>query len=122
MPVVAIFGLFLILISLLMLVRPDLWEKLALWYIRQPFMHPVEILLCLGVGVLFVVTAGGSRFPTVLSVFGYLLAAVGVGLTLIGPSRHRRFGLWSMEKSSGLFRPMAPFSLAFGVFLVYAAL
>ncbi len=120
--VIVIYGLLIIAISLVMVAKPDLWVAMTVRYCRLPYMHPVEILVCLGFGLSFVFYAGQSEFPAMFKFFGYVLVAVGLGLILTPPSYHRRFGIWSVEKIGRYFRPAGLFSLIFGAFLVYAAL
>ncbi len=118
---IAIYGLLIISISLVMIVKPDLWVDMAVRYCRLPYMHPLEILICLGFGLPFIFYADRSEFPTTFKIFGYLLVAVGLGLMLTPPSYHRRFGIWSVQKFKRFFRPAGLVSLVFGAFLVYAA-
>lgn len=118
---VVLFGLGMVGISLAMWARPDATASRMLRFIRMPFMHPIEILTRVGFGVLFILGAGPSRFPVVLRAFGYLLVAVGLALLFTPPSLHRRFGVWSVERFSRRFRLAAVPSLAFGAFLIYAA-
>ncbi len=118
---ILIFGVLIMAISVFMIAKPDQWVDLAMRYCRLPYMHPLEILICLGFGVPFILNGGRSAFPMALTVFGYVLTAVGVGLMFTPPSYHRRFGLWSLQKMRRLFRPAGVFSLLLGAFLVYAA-
>lgn len=122
MYVIVIYGLLIISISLVMIAKPDSWVEMAVRYCRLPYMHPVEILICIGFGLSFIFYAGQSEFPTLFKFFGYVLVAVGLGLIFTPPSYHRRFGIWSTEKIGRQFRPAGLFSLIFGAFLVYAAL
>ena len=105
-----------------MIVRPEAWVDKAVHYCRQRYMHPLEILICVGFGVPFIIYSEASRLPATLTWFGYLLVGVGVGLVFVPPSFHRRFGIWSIQKIGGHFRPAGVFSLVFGGLLLYAVL
>ncbi len=118
---ILVYGLLIIAVSLFMIVKPDRWVELATRYCEFRYMHPIEIAIAVGFGLPFIVFAGESAFPTFFKVFGYVLVAVGIGLMLTPPSIHRRFGIWSLKKMERLFRPAGVVSLAFGAFLVYAA-
>lgn len=122
MYIIATYGVLIVILSALMVARPALWVDMAVRYIRLPYMHPLEIAICVGFGLPFVLYAGDSAYPGLFSAFGYLLLAVGVGLMLTPPSVHRRFGVWSLETTGKYFRPLGVLSLAAGGFLVYAAL
>ena len=119
---IVIFGAVMVAISLVMVATPETWARAVLRFTRMPYMHPFEIGTRLGFGFLFVTYADQSRFPTFIRLFGYLLLAIGLGLLLTPPSYHRRFGVWSVEKFSKYFRFAGLASLAFGMFLIYAAI
>ncbi len=119
---IGLFGLGMIGISLWLVARPDAAAEAVRRFVRLRYFHPFEIVTRLGFGVLFVLYADQSRFPTVISVFGYLLVAVGLALVVTPPSYHRRFGLWSVDKFSKYFRVAGLGSLAFGILLVYAVI
>lgn len=122
MAAVALYGLLITALSVWMVARPGRVAELGLRYCRWRWMHPVEILLCIGFGAAFVFAAERSGLPAVLRVFGYLLLAVGGGLVLTPPSLHRRFGIWSIEKTGRFLRLAGVGSLGFGIFLLYVAL
>ena len=116
---IAAFGLLMIAISLLMIVRPETWVDKGVRYCRLRYMHPLEILIRIGFGVLFIIYAESSRYPTALTGFGYLLVGVGIGLVFVPPSLHRRFGIWSIQKIGRRFRTAGVFSLVLGGLLLY---
>ncbi len=122
MYIIATYGVLIVLLSVLMVAKPDLWVDMALRYIRLPYMHPLEIAICIGFGLPFILYAEDSGFPITFKAFGYMLVAVGAGLMLTPPSVHRRFGVWSVEKTGKYFRPLGVLSLLGGAFLVYVAL
>ncbi len=119
---IVLFGVGMAAISVVMVARPEAWAQAVLRFTRMPYMHPFEIVTRIGFGALFVTYADHSKFPTFIGVFGYLLLAVGLGLLVTPPSYHRRFGVWSVEKFSKYFRVAGLASLAFGIFLIYAAI
>lgn len=122
MCIVALFGILLVLVGLVMVAKPDLWVKAATAYCRKPYMHPVEIAICIGFGASFVLYAGLSPYPALFKVLGYMLVIVGIGLLFVLPSYHQRYGIWSVEKTAPYSRLMGIVSLAFGALLLYVAL
>ncbi len=118
---IAFFGALMIAMSVVMVVNPAFGGRAIVRFTRMPYMHPFEILTRIGFGLLFVANADQTQFPTTITVVGYLLLAVGAGLLLTPPSYHKRFAIWSVEKFERTFRPAGLVSLAFGIFLVYAA-
>ena len=73
-------------------------------------------------GGIFVYYADDTASPLVMQIFGWLMMAVGVGLIILAPARHRAFALWSAAKFKKIFRPAGLASLAFGIYLIWAAL
>lgn len=122
MVITAIFGIFLIVVSLFMLIAPHRVARCAVSYCNQWFMHPLEIAICVVSGAAFALFGSNSCFPTPFQWCGYLLLAVGFGLMLTPPSLHRRFGVWSLEKFERFFRPASFLSLVAGVVVVYGSL
>ncbi len=118
---IAINRVLMVAISLVMVAKPDVWGRFIVRFSRMPYMHPLEIFIRAGFGLLFVRYAEDSKFPLTIKIMGYVLLAAGVGLIFLPPSYHRRFGIWAAEKLSRFFRPAGLVSFAFGVFLIYAA-
>ncbi|WP_457654021.1 hypothetical protein [Rhodocaloribacter sp.] len=122
MYIIALFGVLMVLFSAVMVINPEYWSNGIVRFSEKAYFHPVEILSRLGFGVIFIVYSEQTLFPDVMLGIGYLLAAVGSGLLITPPSRHRRFAVWSVRKFKRTFRPAGVISLAFGAFIVYAAL
>ena len=118
---IALFGAIMVVMSLAMVASPEGWGKAIVRFSRMPYMHLFEIITRIGFGLLFVTYADHSKFPTVITFIGYMLLAVGVGLMLTPPSYHRRFAVWCAAKLAKYFRAAGLASLAFGIFLIYAA-
>ncbi|WP_456424661.1 hypothetical protein [Rhodocaloribacter sp.] len=122
MYIIALFGILMVLFSAVMVIAPEYWSSGIVRFSEKAYFHPFEILSRLGFGVIFIVYSEQTLFPDVMLGIGYLLAAVGSGLLITPPSQHKRFAVWSAQKFKRTFRPAGVISLAFGVFIVYAAL
>lgn len=116
---IAVFGLVMVVISLIAVVKPEAWGQMILKFVRFPYFHPFEILIRVVFGTLFVVYADETKFPLTVEIVGFVLLGVAVALSLITPSRHRRVAHWLVEKLSKYFRPAGFVSLTFGAFLIY---
>lgn len=112
----------MILLSLIMIINPVYWSKGIVKFSKKFWFHPFEILSRFAFGLAFVFFAGQTLYPKLMSVIGYGLIAVSVGLLLTPPSKHKKFALWSAEKFKNYFRWFGFVSLVFGAFLIYAAL
>lgn len=108
-------------VSVIMIANPAYWRDAIVRYSQMRNFHMFEILTRLVAGGLFVVYGDHTGSPTVMIVFGYVMVATGVGLMILGPSRHTRFAIWSAAKFQNIFRPAGLASFAFGGFLIYAA-
>ncbi len=59
------FGFLMAVISLVMVAKPDAWVKYALEFTRMPYMHPIEIAIRLGFGLMSLIYAEQTRFPLI---------------------------------------------------------
>jgi hypothetical protein len=120
--VIALFGGLLVLLSAVMVVSPEYWAQAIVKFSELAYFHPFEIVSRLLFGAIFITFADQTLYPTMMSVMGYLLVAVGIGLSLTPPSKHRWFAVWSAQRFKSAFRPAGVLSFFFGLFIVYAAL
>ena len=119
---IAFFGILMILLSAVMVIAPDSWSNGILKFSRMTYFHGFEIVSRLFFGAIFIAFSEQTLYPAVMGAFGYLMMAVGVGLLIAGPSRHKQFADWSAKKFNKTFRPAGIVSTVFGVFIVYGAL
>jgi len=122
MYIIAFFGFLMVVLSLLMIIKPESWANGIVEFSEKPYFHPFEIISRFGFGIIFVLFAGKTLYPKLITIIGYLLLAVSIGLLFTPPAKHRQFALWSAHKFRNKFRLMGFFSLAFGTFLIYAAM
>lgn len=119
---IAFFGLLMIFLSIVMIINPEYWSQSIINFSEKTYFHPFEIISRGLFGVVFVYYSEQTLFPTLMLVFGYMLIAVAVGLSLTPPSKHRLFAVWSADKFKNTFRYAGMGSLLFGAFLVYSAI
>lgn len=122
MYLIALFGVLMMLLSIVMMVNPDYWSRGIVKFSKVAYFHPFEILSRLIFGVVFITFAGQTLYPMLISVVGYILVIVGVGLLFTPPSKHRQFAVWSAQKFRPVFRPAGVVSFAFGIFIIYTSL
>jgi hypothetical protein len=118
---VAAIGLLTVALSMLMIASPAAMSRAILAFGNKPYFHAAEIVVRLVLGAVLVTCASQTLHPRVMATFGYVLVAVGAGLVILGPTRHRAFAVKSATFKS-VFRPAGVASLAFGVFVIYSAL
>lgn len=112
----------MMLLSIMMITSPVYWSNAIVKFSEKRYFHLFEILSRLAFGVMFIMSADQTLYPGLMLGIGYLLLAVGAGLLLIPPSKHKQFAIWSALRFKHMFRPMGVGSLFFGAFLVYATM
>lgn len=122
MYIVAFFGFLLMILSFLMIINPEYWADGIVRFSEKSWFHPFEIISRFVFGLAFVMFAGETLFPKLITAIGYLLILVSFALLFTPPSKHRQFALWSAQKFKNKFRPLGFISLVFGAFLIYTAI
>ena len=122
MYVVAFFGFLMMILSGLMIIKPEYWADGIVKFSEKSWFHPFEIISRFVFGLGFVFFADETLFPKLIMIIGYLLIAVSIGLLFTPPSKHRHFALWSAHRFRNKFRLFGIFSLLFGAFLIYIAI
>ncbi len=115
------FGLLMMYFSIIMIIRPNYWSNGIILFSEKPYFHWFEVISRLFSGILFVYFHKSALYPSLLLAMGYLLIAVGLGLLIVGPAKHRKFAVWSALTFKHIFRPAGACSFIFGVFLIYVS-
>ncbi|MDX1443421.1 MAG: hypothetical protein R3270_06530 [Gammaproteobacteria bacterium] len=93
-------------ISLAMLFRPETYYRVAMRYVQWRWMAPVESASRGALGVLLLFAADTAAYPRVVNGLGWLMLFIGVGLALVPPAQHRRFGVWVVNRIRPWLRPL----------------
>lgn len=114
-------GIGLICVSILMFVSP----KTAIRYLGKGastnFINYLELTLRGIWGIALVLYAGLSKFPEFFQIFGIFVVITTAVLLLIPRKWHAWYAVWCSKKFTALYMKVAsPFSLAFGIFIIYA--
>ena len=86
---------------------------------QKPYFHWFEVISRITAGFIFVFFNKSTLYPQLILSIGCLLIAVGFGLLITGPVKHRKFAVWSAYKFKSTFRPAGVGSFIFGSFLIY---
>ena len=120
--VVALFGITVILLGVLGLVRPSDLMRLVLgaWQSRKGFYFSIGIRVVFGIVLLLV--ASQSRFPDAFRVLGIISLVAAIAAPFLGFDRLQRFVQRWSKRSPGFIRGWSIMAAAFGVFLLYGSL
>ncbi len=120
--VVIFFGIWLIAVSILMFASP----RTALRYLSKMastnFINYLEISLRMIAGLALVAYSDSSKFPAIFNIFGLFVVITSAILFLVPRKWHALYSVWWSNKLKPPFvRFASAFSLAAGVFFIYAA-
>ena len=119
--VVILGGVWLIAVSCFMLARPQTALRCLGKMASTNLINYAEISSRMIWGIALVLAAELLKFPEVFRILGLFLAATSAVLFLVPRKWHAGYAsYWSNRLSTSLVRIFAPFSLAFGIFLIYA--
>lgn len=121
MYLIAAFGLLMMVLSLTMVIKPDSFTAGIITFSEKPYFHVFEIVSRIIAGLIFVTYATDTVFPAVISVIGFALILVGVGLALTPPRVHRKFAVWSANEFRDRFRLIGIVSVPLSLLLIYVA-
>ena len=121
--VVMLFGLFIIFIGFLMLVKP----KKARANLRKAgstnFINYAEITTRLIISIALILYSGFSKFPEAFKIFGWFMLITSLILYVVPRKIHHKFSV----KSADILKPIyfqfiSPFAFLFGGLIIYNAL
>ncbi len=121
--IVTLFGLFLIAAGFVMLLFPTVAWKILNKAGSTPLINYGELSLRMIPAAGLILYAGESRFPMVFEWLGWFMVGTSLVLMLLPRRWHHAYA----RKCAALLPPpmlrlMAPFSFAFGGFILYAVL
>ena len=119
---IAIFGVFLMLCSSVMIFRPQSWTAFWQKFSDKFYFHTSEIISRATFSAVFFLFGDHTQHPLMMTILGGILLIATIVLLLMGPTKHREFAKRSTLSFQKFFRPAGIATFAFGGFLVYAAL
>ncbi len=118
---IAAVGLLTVVFSTLMAASPERWSSGIITFAAKPYFHIAEISSRLLLGLVLLIFAGSTLYPTFITIVGGVFLFAGVFLIFAGPRRHREFAVRSAGFKK-VFRPAGIAGAAFGTFIIYTAL
>lgn len=121
--IVILFGVFLIGVGLLMLLRP----ATARAYLRKAgstnLINYAEITVRMIPAAALVIYSELSRYPAVFNLLGWFMIATSLVLYWVPRKLHHKYALWCSDFLTPVsVRLTSPFSIIFGCAIIYAVL
>jgi uncharacterized protein YjeT (DUF2065 family) len=118
--IVILFGLFFIVVGLLMFIAPERARKILRKAGSTNFINYAEITLRIFPAVALIVYADNSKFPQVFTIFGGFMLATSIVLYFIPRTWHHNYSLKCADFLKPIyFQMIAPFSVAIGCGIIY---
>lgn len=118
--IIKLFGIFLLVAGISLLIYPELIIGWIEGNMENTSLYITAIIVRLVIGLLFVVTARASKYPTVIKFLGYLFILASIVLIYIGHVGFQHFITSVIPE----VEPYAPLSgllgMVFGGFIIYA--
>ena len=112
-------GVIFISIGLVIIVKPKLFFDFLLDNSDSLVFRITAIGASLLIGLIFIFSAGDSRYSMFMLVIGWVAVVKGLALAVLGPKYFKKRIEWSLK----IINPIAPIvgliEIAFGVFVIF---
>ncbi|MBC8769340.1 hypothetical protein H4O18_15185 [Arenibacter sp. BSSL-BM3] len=121
--IVILFGVYLIAVGFLMLLYP----KKAREYLRMAgstnIINYAELTIRIIPASALILYAEISKYPVVFEVLGWFMIATSIVLYFVPRKIHHNYALWCAKILKTIYiRCISPFSILFGILLIYATM
>lgn len=116
---VAAFGAFMCLACVAGFIAPTMLTRLVPWFLKLRYAMVFAVGVRLAIGVLLIMAAPATLYPTAFRVLGGLMLLAAFVLPFLGIDRIARIVNWVAGWPSLAMRAWLLVGFAFGVFLIY---
>jgi hypothetical protein len=121
--VVIFFGIFFILVGILMLIKPAKARQILRKAGSTNFINYAEITLRMIPAIGLIVYADFSKYPEIFKILGWFMLGTSLVLYIVPRQIHHNFSLRSADLLKPIyFRLISPFAMAIGIALIYAVI
>jgi uncharacterized membrane protein YfcA len=118
---VILFGLFFIATGFLMLMRPKKANDILRKAGSTNFVNYTEITVRMIPAVALIISAGSSKFPDILRIFGWFMLFTSLVLYFVPRQLHHKFSVKAAERLKPVyFQLISPISMLIGTLLIYS--
>lgn len=117
---IILFGVLVLVASITLVIRPTLVTGMMESNAETTWLYAAAIVARLVLGWLLIQGAAISKFPTVISVLGWIALIAAFVFLAIGHGRFVRLIRWVVEWFKPWSRIGGIFGVIFGAFLIYA--
>ena len=121
--IILLFGVFIILVSFLMLLAPKKARSTLRKAGSTNFINYAEITIRLIPAIALIVYADFAKFPVAFSIFGWIMSITSLILYFVPRRIHHAFSMRSADMLTPVyFRLISPFAFLLGGLLIYNTL
>jgi len=117
---IALFGILIAAACIWGIVAPQYMVEKIVEFWNQPAGLWLAIGVRIVVGVLFILGAAETRYPTFFQVFGVLILVAAAAIPIVGKERLTRLIIWFSGMPKAVIRLFLILGLTFGLFIFYA--
>jgi uncharacterized membrane protein YfcA len=118
--IVTTFGMFIILVGLIMLFNPEKAGLTLRKFASTNFINYTEITLRLIVGIALVLYSDFCKYPEAFEILGWFMLITALLLYCVPRKLHHKFSTRSADIIKPIyFRFISPFAFLFGGFIIY---
>lgn len=117
---IILLGLLITALAAVMMMSPARLTGFMLRHSGDPWFHILAAAVRIVLGIVLILYADESRFPTALTLLGWIFLLAGVTFALLSPPRFQKLVAWMFDRFGRYVRIAALGGVVFGLFLVYA--
>ncbi len=119
--IIIVFGLFFILVGLIMLLKPQKAREILCKAGSTNFINYAEITIRMIPATALILASDISKFPEIFKIFGWFMLLTSFVLYFVPRQLHHKFSL----KAANILQPfyfqlISPFALIIGILIIYS--
>jgi uncharacterized protein YjeT (DUF2065 family) len=117
---VFVFGILIVLEGVLILVKPQVYAKAAIFFSKARLMY-IAALLKIAVGVFLLISMTDCEHKLIITILGLIAAGSGVTMFGMGKGKLKKMFEWWSMRPKFIVRFLGIVAMAIGGLIIYAA-